>query len=160
MALPFQRNLRAATGVALLLVLPLATAVKGAAERRLTRYDGAGIVTVAEDYLGAPYRAGGESPSGFDCSGFTSFVYSRAGYRLPRTAGDQYGAMHPVRVPAIGDLVFFRIEGQRISHVGIYVGGYRFIHAPSSGKKVDYADMRSGYWKQRYAGSRSIFGRP
>ncbi|MCR9140678.1 MAG: C40 family peptidase [bacterium] len=128
-------------------------------ERRLTRYDGKGIVQLAQKYLGTPYRYGGNSPAGFDCSGFTSYVYKKAGYRLPRATTGQYGKMNAVRAPKIGDLVFFRTSGKRISHVGIYVGNYQFIHAPSSGKTVSYADIRNSYWKPRYAGSRTIFRR-
>lgn len=131
----------------------------GVQERRVTRYDGKGIVQLAQKYLGTPYRYGGNSPAGFDCSGFTSYVYKKAGYRLPRATTAQYGKMNPVRAPQVGDLVFFRTSGKRISHVGIYVGNYQFIHAPSSGKTVSYADIRNSYWKPRYAGSRTIFRR-
>lgn len=128
-------------------------------ERRVTLYDGAGIVAAAEEHLGAPYRPGGNSPAGFDCSGFTAYVYRAAGYQLPRTASDQYraGVLRPVRTPQPGDLLFFRLDGARISHVGIYVGDFKFIHAPSSGRKVSYADIRLDYWKKSYAGARSIF---
>jgi cell wall-associated NlpC family hydrolase len=128
-----------------------------AVERRVTKYDGKGIIGIAEKYLGTPYRYGGNTPSGFDCSGFTSYVYDRAGYNLPRATTAQYGKLNPVRVPEVGDLVFFRTSGNRVSHVGIYVGNYQFIHAPSSGKTVGYADIRNSYWKPRYAGSRTIF---
>jgi cell wall-associated NlpC family hydrolase len=150
---------------ALLIWLALAAGVSAvygysqANERRITLYDGAGIVAAAEEHLGAPYRPGGVSPAGFDCSGFTSYVYRAAGYQLPRTASDQYRArvLRPVRAPRPGDLLFFRLDGTRISHVGIYVGDYKFIHAPSSGRKVSYADIRLDYWKKSYAGARSIF---
>ena len=153
---------RALTGLALLAgclltvgaTLPLAA---NAAERRVTKYDGTGIVQLAEQYLGAPYKYGGNSPNGFDCSGFTSYVYKKAGYGLPRATTAQYGKLNPVRVPEVGDLVFFRTAGDKISHVGIYVGNYQFIHAPSSGKTVTHADIRNSYWKPRYAGSRTIF---
>tara|TARA_Y100001937_G_scaffold122491_2_gene183653 strand:- start:4526 stop:5041 length:516 start_codon:yes stop_codon:yes gene_type:complete len=125
--------------------------------RRITVYDGGGIARLAEQYLGVPYRPGGYSPSGFDCSGLTSYVYKEAGYSIPRSASSQYTALRPVRVPEVGDLVFFRIDGKSISHVGIYVGNYRFIHAPSSGKNVSLADLRLKYWKNTYAGARTIF---
>lgn len=129
-------------------------------EARTRRADGRGIVQTAQKYLGTPYRFGGNSPAGFDCSGFTSYVYKKAGYRLPRATKAQYGKLNPIRAPKVGDLVFFRTSGKRISHVGIYVGEYRFIHAPSSGKTVSYADIRNSYWKPRYAGSRTVFRRP
>lgn len=125
--------------------------------RRITVYDGGGIVRLAEQYLGVPYRPGGQSPSGFDCSGLTSFVYREAGYSIPRSASTQYTALRPVRVPQAGDLVFFRTDGSSISHVGIYIGNYRFIHAPSSGKTVSIADLRLKYWQRSYAGARTIF---
>ena len=126
-------------------------------ERRITVYDGVGIARLAEQYLGVPYRPGGFSPTGFDCSGLTSYVYKEAGYSIPRSASSQYAALRPIRVPEVGDLVFFRTDGKSISHVGIYVGSYKFIHAPSSGKTVSIADMRLKYWKQSYAGARTIF---
>ncbi len=128
-------------------------------DRRVTKYDGGGIVEIAQKYLGTPYKYGGNSPSGFDCSGFTSYVYKRAGYKLPRATTAQYSKLDPLRVPKVGDLVFFRTSGNKVSHVGIYVGNYRFIHAPSSGKTVSYADIRNVYWKPRYAGSRTVFNR-
>lgn len=126
-------------------------------DRRITLYDGKGIIELAHQYLGTPYKPGGNTPEGFDCSGFTSFIYGRAGYKLSRTAAGQYAELRPVKKPQIGDLVFFRISGNRISHVGIYAGNLKFIHAPSSGKTVQYADMRISYWKNRYAGARSVF---
>ncbi len=127
-------------------------------ERRVTLYDGQGITELAQKYLGVPYRFGGQSPEGFDCSGFTSFVYKKAGYSLPRDAGEQFQALKPIKVPRPGDLVFFKIDGKSIGHVGIYLGNLRFIHAPSTGKTVSIADMRISYWKQRYAGARTVFG--
>ena len=126
-------------------------------ERRITVYDGGGIAKLAERYLGVPYKPGGHSPAGFDCSGLTSFVYDEAGYSIPRSASAQYSALRPVRVPEVGDLVFFRTMGNSVSHVGIYIGNYKFIHAPSSGKTVSIADMRIQYWKSSYAGARTIF---
>lgn len=147
----------------LLLLTGMALAVMSCAlsgetrDRRMTMYDGEGILQIADRYLGVPYRPGGHSPEGFDCSGFTSFVFSKAGYTLARTADGQYDALRPVEKPQPGDLVFFRISGKRVSHVGIYAGDLKFIHAPSSGKKVEYSDMRIAYWKERYAGARTVF---
>lgn len=126
-------------------------------EARKLYYDGTGISNIAKNYLGVPYKFGGSSPDGFDCSGYTGYVYKKSGYRLPRGAKDQYKKMYPIRVPKPGDLVFFKTSGSRISHVGIYVGDYQFVHAPSTGKKVSFADIRIKYWKKRYAGARSIF---
>lgn len=125
--------------------------------RKATLATDESIVDIAKQYLGIPYKFGGQSPkTGFDCSGFTGYVYRKAGYSLPRGADDQFASLTPVRKPQPGDLVFFRINGQRVSHVGIYAGNYRFIHAPRTGKNVGYADMRISYWKKRYAGARTI----
>jgi len=127
-------------------------------ERRVTLYDGGGIVELARKQLGVRYQSGGESPSGFDCSGLVQYVYKKAGHQAPRTTTAQYAELTPLRVPRPGDLVFFRTSGDSsISHVGIYVGDFRFIHAPRTGKFVEYADVRTSYWKQRYAGARTIF---
>lgn len=115
----------------------------------------ADIVEIAKQYLGTPYRFGGESPSGFDCSGLTSYVYGKAGIQIPRQTTAQYVALDPIRTPRPGDLLFFRIDGKKVSHVGIYTGNFQFIHAPSTGKTVSYADIRTSYWKERYAGSRT-----
>ena len=140
------------------LIFLLLTSLAGLSARKLYT-DGYGIIDIADDYLGVPYKYGGTTPSGFDCSGFTGYVYKRAGYRLPRGADDQYRALNPIKKPEIGDLVFFKIDGKRVSHVGIYVGGFRFIHSPRTGKSVGYADLRTKYWKKRYAGARTIFHR-
>lgn len=126
-------------------------------EKKITLYDRTGIVNIAKQYLGYPYKPGGSSPSGFDCSGFVMYVYNKGGYKLPRTASDQFTVLRPVKVPKPGDLVFFKINNHSISHVGIYIGDFLFIHAPSSGKKVEIVDIRSEYWKKRYVGSRSYF---
>lgn len=132
-------------------------ALAEAGERRTTVQEGVGILEIAKKYLGVPYRFGGSTPDGFDCSGFTGYVYAQIGQKLPRDAGDQFSAGRPVKVPRVGDLVFFKIDGKKISHVGIYAGDLRFIHAPSTGKTVSFADMRIDYWKKRYAGARTLF---
>jgi cell wall-associated NlpC family hydrolase len=114
------------------------------------------IVRTAQHYLGAPYRYGGDTPRGFDCSGFVKYVYQRNGINLPRSVPGQYEAgRHIGRSQARqGDLVFFRTSrSRRLSHVGIYLGNNRFIHAPRTGKRVSYAKMDEPYWKKRYAGA-------
>ncbi|MDD3608792.1 MAG: C40 family peptidase [Halothiobacillaceae bacterium] len=104
---------------------------------------------------GRPYRNGGDTPAGFDCSGLVSYAYGNAGYTLPRSASDQFNATR--RVPKgkleVGDLVFFKLRGSRISHVGIFLGGDKFLHAPSSGKRVEVARMSDPYWHKRYVGA-------
>lgn len=131
--------------------------ISGVRYRRVRLHDGVGIVRIAKRYLGTPYRYGGKSPSGFDCSGYSKYVYRRAGYKLPHGARVQYTSLRPVRVPRPGDLVFFKTIGNKVSHVGIYAGGFRFLHSPRTGKNVSYADIRTRYWKKRYAGARTIF---
>lgn len=98
---------------------------------------GSDIVAYAKSFLGTPYVHGGSSPKGFDCSGFTQYVYAHFGGSLPRTTTGQYGTGTYVEKSQLkaGDLVFFS-SSSRISHVGIYVGGGSFIHSPQSGESV------------------------
>ncbi len=128
-----------------------------ARERRVSVNDGVGIVQEAEEHLGIPYKPGGTTPAGFDCSGFVQYIYGKSGISLPRQADEQFNSLDPVQVPRPGDLVFFSINGDKIDHVGIYTGNYKFIHSPSSGKTVSHADIRINYWKQRFAGARTPF---
>ncbi len=105
-------------------------------------------VTIARKYLGVPYEWGGTDPSGFDCSGLTSYAYRQIGVSIPRTSRSQYriGAYIPpdrLDLLAAGDLVFFGYGGDpsRIHHVGMYVGGGAFIHAPSTGDVVSITSL-------------------
>jgi cell wall-associated NlpC family hydrolase len=106
--------------------------------------------SIATKMLGKPYRYGGASPRGFDCSGLVYYAYHKAGYKVPRTSQQQYRNSLPVKQAQMreGDLLFFRIEG-KVSHVGVYLGNNKFIHAPSSGKRVSIASLDSSYWKPR-----------
>jgi len=108
-------------------------------------------VRVATAMLGAPYRYGGSSPRGFDCSGLVYYAFRETGIRVPRTTSAQLRHAQPVALPQLqpGDLLFFRQRSSRVSHVGIYVGDGWFIHAPSRGKPVSYESMQSSYWKPR-----------
>ncbi len=110
--------------------------------------------------VGTPYLYGGESPqTGFDCSGFVRFIYRDAlGVILARTAQAQSGfgeVLHRREHLALGDLVFFS-EGSAISHVGLYVGEGRFVHAPRTGKTVQLSSLSTGYWAQRFALARRV----
>jgi murein DD-endopeptidase len=111
---------------------------------------GAAIVAAATARIGTRYQFGGADEGGFDCSGLARYAHARAGLAIPRTAAAQQQAARPVRLAALapGDLVFFRMRGHRIDHVGIYAGDGRFIHASHAGHKVSYADLRSGYYAQ------------
>jgi peptidoglycan DL-endopeptidase CwlO len=92
-----------------------------------------GIVGIAQSFFGVPYRYGGTTPAGFDCSGLTSYVYRQAGISIPRTASAQAAASTPVSNPRPGDLVFF---GSPIYHVGIYVSPGRMIDAQRTGTVI------------------------
>lgn len=131
--------------------------VRDLRERRLFRSDGTGIVDIARRYVGTPYRYGGSSPEGFDCSGLVRYVYARAGYSVPRSANQQWEGLQPGKVPQPGDLVFFKADSKNISHVGIYAGNFLFIHAPRTGKNVGFDDIRDQYWSKSYAGTRTVF---
>jgi cell wall-associated NlpC family hydrolase len=110
------------------------------------------VVFTAMQMVGVPYRWGGSTPAGFDCSGLVQYVYSNAGFRLPRTAAEQMDASAPVTLEnaQAGDLLFFR-DGGRTSHVAIYLGQGRFVHAPSSGNQVSLDSFGNSYWRMRFA---------
>lgn len=117
---------------------------------------GSQILTEAQKYLGCPYRAGGASPSGFDCSGFVYYVLKQVGLSPHRTPTSQYGQGAPVSKAnlQVGDLVFFSSNsGSSITHAGIYAGNGQFIHAPNSRSTVSYSDLTSGYWANTYYGA-------
>jgi cell wall-associated NlpC family hydrolase len=117
------------------------------------------IVRTAQQYIGVPYRWGGESPrTGFDCSGLTMVVYRLNGLDLPRASGQQWRAGTPIKRGQLakGDLVFFATSGgRRVSHVGIYAGNGNFLHAPGSGRKIRLSPLSGTYYKSRYLGARS-----
>jgi len=100
--------------------------------------------------VGKPYRYGGASPAGFDCSGLVLYSYRQAGVSLPHNTSQQRRASQPVKRAELrrGDLLFFDQEGKKHSHVGIYVGSNRFVHAPSSGKYVRNDRLDNPYWKK------------
>ena len=118
------------------------------------------LVLNAMGMMGIPYVWGGSTPeSGFDCSGFVQYVVKQAlGIVLPRSSFDQVKAGQAVDRGELqpGDLVFFNTMRAPHSHVGIYVGESRFIHAPSRGKTVEIVDFNNSYWQQRYTGARRL----
>ena len=118
----------------------------------------AGMVEQAMGLLGVPYRRGGSSEStGFDCSGFVRHLYEKSvGQILPRRAVDQARATEVIDREELkpGDLVFFNTMRRTFSHVGIYVGEGKFIHAPRTGSAVRVEDMRDAYWAKRFTGAR------
>lgn len=108
------------------------------------------VIATARSVLGAPYRYGGASTKGFDCSGLVSYAYRSVGIAVPRSSSEQF--RQSIRVPLQnlqpGDLLFFRLNPPKISHVAIYDRDGRFIHAPSSGKQVSYASLDNPYWRK------------
>ncbi len=116
---------------------------------------GVSLVRTAEALVGAPYRYGGSGPDAFDCSGLVLYVHNQLGYRVPRTAAQQYKAATPVKPGKLepGDLVFFKLSGRKVSHVGIYAGDELFIHAPQTGGHVRMASLQETYFRKSFAGA-------
>jgi hypothetical protein len=113
----------------------------------------------AHKELGVPYLYGGESPTaGFDCSGLMQWAYHQAGIDLPRVADQQFTVGTSVGLNDLkeGDLVFFRIGGGDVDHVGMYVGNHMFLEAPRTGEVVQTADLRNPYWSSQFAGARRV----
>ncbi len=147
----------------LLAALPLAAALVGCASEpaypvrqpsaeagsKRPQHPGARI---AAAQLGTPYRYGGASPRGFDCSGLVYYAYRMAGIPVPRTTRAQLRNAHRVPPHQLqpGDLVFFKTGRGPVSHVGIYAGNNRFIHAPSGGKRVSFTLLNDPYWQARF----------
>jgi cell wall-associated NlpC family hydrolase len=114
------------------------------------------VVAFARRWLGVPYRWGGSTPAGFDCSGFTSYVWRRFGVRLPHNAAAQFSAGVPVPRSRLrpGDLLFF----SGLGHVGLYVGSGRMIHSPQSGSSVEIVSLAKRYGG-RLVGARRVVSR-
>lgn len=111
------------------------------------------VVEFAARFLGTPYKYAGASPEGFDCSGFTYYVYKNVVREIPRTATDQRAASKQLTVDELlpGDLVFFRPNGSGgVGHAGIYVGDGQFIHSPNSGDYVSYDTLLTGSYKDTF----------
>ncbi|TAL32721.1 MAG: NlpC/P60 family protein [Spirochaetes bacterium] len=122
----------------------------------------ANILATAHKLLGVGYVMGGSSEAGFDCSGYVKYVYEKNGIRLPRTAPAQYlkGAKIPIEKARPADLVFFDVYKQGVSHVGIYLGDMKFIHAPSPGGRVSIAVIDQYYWKDKLVGAAAFLEEP
>lgn len=120
-----------------------------------------GVIGTAMSRMGTRYRWGGTTPAGFDCSGFTGYVYARNGKRLPRTASEQSKQGQSVNKGELkkGDLVFFKTtRSSRVSHVGIYVGEGKFVHASSGGGRVRVNNLSDSYYQKRFAGAKRVSG--
>ncbi|MCG6882033.1 MAG: NlpC/P60 family protein [Deltaproteobacteria bacterium] len=140
-------------------VPPNAHALSGRKEEAAKEELRTEIVETARSFIGLPYRWGGNSvETGFDCSGLVMAVYYLNGITLPRTSGEQYRVGKATAKDSLnqGDLVFFdTIGGNRVSHVGIYVGDGKFIHAPGNGRTIRTDSLSNVYYAPRYRGGRS-----
>jgi peptidoglycan DL-endopeptidase CwlO len=125
------------------------------------RVDGSALVAIALGFRGTPYRNGGTDPrSGFDCSGFTQYVFGQYGIALPREVVDQYKVGRAVKPRDLqaGDLIFFSTVSRGASHVAIALGDDQFVHAPSSRGVVRVERLSSSYWGRRFVGARRVEG--
>ena len=134
---------------------PAETPDETPADNPAATVSGSEIISLAQQYLGVPYVYGGSSPSGFDCSGFTMYIFAQVGVKLPHGATSQlsYGASVSRSELQPGDLVFFQDYGAVASHVGIYIGGDQFIHASSSyynGHCVVISSLTETYYNSHY----------
>lgn len=120
---------------------------------------GSEIALRAISLLGAPYQWGGSGPHAFDCSGLVQFVHNALGIEVPRTAEAQFRAAARVDIDELepGDLLFFKIRGDRVSHVAIYAGSGRFVHAPQTGRPIELRAMDDAYYRSRLAGAGRLF---
>jgi cell wall-associated NlpC family hydrolase len=117
------------------------------------------IIETALDFRGVPYRNGGGDPKGFDCSGFTQYVFAQHGVALPREVRDQFLLGAPIDPSAdllAGDLLFFTTTEPGASHVAISLGGDEFVHAPSSKGVVRVERLTTEYWNERFLGARRL----
>lgn len=139
------------------LMLPAGTPVSRGFSYNL-RSQGAQISAMAQQFLQVPYAWGGSSPGGFDCSGFTYYLYQQQGINLPRMADEQYqvGQWVDKRALQPGDLVFFETYEVGPSHVGIYTGNGNFIHASSGAGEVTITPLSKPYYAARYLGARRV----
>ncbi len=141
--------LRSLAGLLLLLSAACATSPQPVPLRATRVVDRATVVRTATAMIGAPYRYGGNSPGGFDCSGLVIYSYASGGLDgLPHSAETLSRLATPVSLDDMepGDLLFFTLSGRKTSHVGIYVGDRTFVHAPSNGKRVEKVSFDHVYW--------------
>lgn len=137
---------------------PGTRAPSAAAPSTAAPVDAYALTSTALALRGTPYRNGGGDRHGFDCSGFTQYVFAQHGLTLPRGVREQYGLGQPVAPNQVvaGDLLFFSTTDPGVSHVAIAVGGDEFVHAPSSSGVVRVEHLRSGYWAPRFVGARRV----
>jgi cell wall-associated NlpC family hydrolase len=122
------------------------------------REEASAVIGTALQLRGFPYRNGGAGPNGFDCSGFTQYVFAQHGLALPRAVHDQFKVGQPVKLAqvAAGDLLFFTTTEPGASHVAIAIDGEQFVHAPSSTGVVRVERLAARYWSDRFVGARRL----
>lgn len=110
------------------------------------------VVIDALAQIGRPYRFGGTTPTGFDCSGLVQYVYAQSGKKAPRTAREQHRAARviPLAEALPGDLLFYRFGERGVDHVAIYLGDGQAVHAPANGKAVIVAAVDLAFWRRRF----------
>ena len=137
---------------------PTAPAASSGSTKPAVADRGDAAAALAAKMVGKPYKYGGASPSGFDCSGLVYYSFKQAGVALPHNTTQQRAASRLVKVADLrrGDLLFFDQEGKKHGHVGIYLGEGRFVHAPSSGKSVRSDALSNPYWKKHLTEARRI----
>jgi cell wall-associated NlpC family hydrolase len=121
-------------------------------------FDGYALAGTALALRGTPYRNGGSDPNGFDCSGFTQYVFAQYGVALPREVREQYRVGKSVKPENLvaGDILFFATTDPGPSHVGIAIGGDEFVHAPSTTGVVRVEHLSSTYWSPRFLGAKRL----
>jgi cell wall-associated NlpC family hydrolase len=137
---------------------PSAPSVPDALPGPSSGIDGYALAGTALALRGVPYLNGGADPGGFDCSGFTQYVFLQHGLSLPREVREQYRVGKSIKAEDVapGDILFFATTDPGPSHVAIAVGGDQFVHAPSSTGVVRVEHLSSSYWSPRYLGARRI----
>ena len=117
------------------------------------------IAATALAQMGRPYRYGGNTPEGFDCSGLVRYAYLAAGVDVPRTTIEQFRAARSIGLNKLapGDLLFFRMDSREITHVAIYTGNRRFVHAPQSGKSVETRALDDDWYRQRLVSAGRLY---
>ncbi|MDO5059108.1 MAG: C40 family peptidase [Neisseria sp.] len=136
------------------------TAPQTQTQPQAAQSDANDLIRSAMGLLGVAYRFGGTSPkTGMDCSGFMQYIFRKSLHvNLPRTAAEQSKMGVAVSRSDLqpGDMVFFNTSGRRVSHVGLYIGGNRFIHAPRTGKTIEITSLGNRYWSARFVGARRV----
>lgn len=138
------------------------TLLAGCSDSRLVRGDPTlqhRVVLEALGQVGRPYRFGGATPAGFDCSGLVQYVYREAGIALPRTTIEQYQSGRRVKLRDLepGDLLFYRFDRRPVDHVAIYLGDGQAVHAPANGRAVIVAAVDLPHWQKRFVDAVRIF---